>query len=142
MLWLKALHIIFVVAWFAGLFYLPRLFIYHIETTEPAVRAQLKIMERKLMIMTHIGGILAITFGLALLSWFMLHAPGYFMQGWLHAKLVLVALLIGYHFWLVWLKKRFARDACNWSSVQLRLFNEIPSVLLAGIVLLVVIQHL
>ncbi len=142
MLWLKAFHIIFVITWFAGLFYLPRLFVYHTETTEPAVRAQLKIMERKLMIMTHIGGVLAIIFGLALLSWYMLHAPGYFQQGWLHAKLALVALLIIYHFWLLGLKNRFSRDACNWSSARLRLFNEIPSVLLVGIVLLVVVQHL
>ncbi|EQD62798.1 protein belonging to Uncharacterized protein family UPF0093 [mine drainage metagenome] len=67
MLWLKAFHIIFVVTWFAGLFYLPRLFVYHAEASEPVVRERLKVMERKLMIMTHIGGALAVAFGIAML---------------------------------------------------------------------------
>jgi len=63
MLWVKAFHIVFVVTWFAGLFYLPRLFIYHAASTEPQVRAQLKVMERRLLVITHIGGALAIVFG-------------------------------------------------------------------------------
>lgn len=133
---IKALHIIFVVTWFAGLFYLPRLFVYHAEATEPVVRERLKVMERKLMIMTHIGGALAVAFGITLL--FM--APGLLRFPWMHAKLTLVALLIVYHFWLLHLKNRFARDACDWSSKRLRWFNEIPSLLLVAIVILVVVK--
>ncbi len=140
MLWLKAFHIIFVVTWFAGLFYLPRLFVYHAEATEPDVRARLKTMERRLMIMTHIGGTLAVAFGLALLVWWIRHAPGYLQQGWLHAKLGLVALLVIYHFWLAQLRKLFERDACRWSSRRLRWFNEIPSILLVAVVILVVVK--
>lgn len=136
MLWLKAFHIIFVVTWFAGLFYLPRLFVYHAEATEPVVRERLKVMERKLMVMTHIGGGLAILFGLSML----VVVPGFLAMPWMHAKLGLVALLVIYHFWLVHLKNRFARDACDWSSRRLRWFNEIPSLLLIAIVILVVVK--
>lgn len=136
MLWLKALHIIFVVTWFAGLFYLPRLFVYHAEATEPVVRERLKVMERKLMIMTHIGGALAVVFGIAML----VMDPGLLLFPWMHVKLTLVALLIVYHFWLMHLKNRFARDACDWSSKRLRWFNEIPSILLVAIVILVVVK--
>ena len=136
MLWLKAFHIIFVVTWFAGLFYLPRLFVYHAEATEPVVRERLKVMERKLMIMTHIGGALAVAFGIAML----VMDPGFLRFPWMHVKLTLVALLIVYHFWLLHLKNRFARDACDWSSKRLRWFNEIPSLLLVAIVILVVVK--
>lgn len=136
MLWLKAFHIIFVVTWFAGLFYLPRLFVYHAEATEAVVRERLKVMERKLMVMTHIGGALAVLFGLSML----VLAPGFLAMPWMHAKLGLVVLLVIYHFWLVNLKSRFARDACDWSSRRLRWFNEIPSVLLIAIVVLVVVK--
>ena len=147
MLWHKTLqiilafHIIFVVTWFAGLFYLPRLFVYHAEASEPVVRERLKVMEHKLMIMTHIGGVLAVLFGLAVTGWWMAHQPAYLLAGgWFHAKLALVVLLIGYHVWLWRLKNRFARDACDWSSRRLRWFNEIPSILLVLIVLLVVVK--
>ena len=136
MLWLKAFYIIFVVTWFAGLFYLPRLFVYHAEASEPVVRERLKVMERKLMIMTHIGGALAVAFGIAML----VLAPGFLRMPWMHVKLTLVALLIVYHFWLLHLKNRFARDACGWSSKRLRWFNEIPSILLVAIVILVVVK--
>jgi putative membrane protein len=133
---IKALHIIFVVTWFAGLFYLPRLFVYHAEATEPVVRERLKVMERKLMIMTHIGGALAVAFGIAML----IMDPGYLRFPWMHVKLTLVALLIAYHFGLLHLKNRFARDACDWSSKRLRWFNEVPSLLLVAIVFLVVVK--
>ncbi len=138
MLWIyiKALHIIFVVTWFAGLFYLPRLFVYHAEASEPAVRERLQVMERRLMMMTHIGGALAVLFGV----WILVLVPGFLQQPWMHAKLALVALLVIYHFWLVRLKNQFARGTCNWSSRRLRWFNEIPSVLLVLIVLLVVVR--
>jgi putative membrane protein len=140
MLWLKSLHVIFVVTWFAGLFYLPRLFVYHVETTAPDVRAQLKVMERRLLMITHVGGALAIVFGLATLLWFAAHDATYLRQGWLHLKLLLVAGLIGYHAWLVRLKNQLADNRCTRSSRWLRLFNEIPGLLLIGIVVLVVVK--
>jgi putative membrane protein len=140
-LWLKAFHIIFVVTWFAGLFYLPRLFIYHVEADEPAVRERLKVMERRLMGITHIGGALAVAFGLALMAWWLAHAPGYLMHGWwFHAKLGLVALLVIYHVMLARMVRQARRDALGWSSRALRIFNEIPSLLLVVIVILVVVK--
>jgi putative membrane protein len=140
MLWLKALHVVFVVTWFAGLFYLPRLFIYHVEATQAAVRDQLKVMERRLLAITHIGAALALVFGAATLGWFMTHGSGYLAQGWLHAKLVLVAALIAYHAYLARLTREFAADRCRRSSRWLRIFNEVPALLLIAIVVLVVVK--
>jgi putative membrane protein len=140
MLWLKAFHVIFVVTWFAGLFYLPRLFVYHAEAGEAVVRERLKVMERRLMMITHVGGGLAVLFGLATLGAFAHASPAYAMQGWLHVKLALVLALIGYHVMLVRLVREFARDENRRSSRWLRLFNEIPAVLLIAIVLLVVVK--
>ena len=110
MLWLKAFHIIFVVTWFAGLFYLPRLFVYHVEASEAVVRERLKIMERRLLMITHVGGVLAVAFGLFTLAAFAHASRAYLQQGWLHAKLALVVVLIGYHLMLVRLVRQFARD--------------------------------
>jgi putative membrane protein len=135
-LWIKALHITFVVTWFAGLFYLPRLFIYHAETNERAVRAQLKVMQRRLLAITHIGGALALIFGL----WTLALVPAYLRQPWLHAKLGLVLCLIVYHAYLMRLKFQFARDRIAHSSRWLRLFNEIPTLLLIAIVALAVLK--
>jgi putative membrane protein len=140
MLWLKAFHVIFVVTWFAGLFYLPRLFVYHVEATEPVVRERLKVMQRRLLGITHIGGGLAVLFGVLTLGAFAHAAPAYLQQGWLHAKLALVVLLIAYHVMLVRLTRDFARDANVRSSRWLRIFNEIPALLLIAIVLLVVVK--
>ncbi|HET6198101.1 MAG TPA: CopD family protein [Acetobacteraceae bacterium] len=140
MLWIKALHVIFVVTWFAGLFYLPRLFIYHVETTQPAVREQLIVMERRLLMITHIGAAAALVFGLAALAWWLRHDAAYLHQGWLVAKLVLVAGLIGYHAYLVRLKNQLAANRCTRSSRWLRVFNEVPGVLLIAIVILVVVK--
>jgi len=140
MLWLKAFHIIFVVTWFAGLFYLPRLFVYHVEATESPVRERLKVMERRLLGITHVGGALALLFGVLTLAAFASAAPAYMAQGWLHAKLALVVVLIGYHAMLVRLVHRFARDANTRSSRWLRVFNEIPALLLIAIVILVVVK--
>lgn len=135
-LWLKAFHVIGVVTWFAGLFYLPRLFVYHAEANEPLIRERFKIMERRLMVMTHIGGVLAIAFGIATL----VAEPFYLHAGWLHAKLALVALLVIYHGMLMRLVRDFARDDCGWQPRSLRLFNEIPSLLLLAIVILAVVK--
>ena len=135
-LWIKALHVVFVVTWFAGLFYLPRLFIYHAESAEPAVRAQLKVMERRLLGITHIGGALALVFG----AWTLALAPAYLQQGWLHAKLAFVLGLVGYHILLVRLTRQFGRDHITRTSRWLRVFNEIPALLLIAIAILAVVK--
>lgn len=135
-LWLKAFHIIGVVTWFAGLFYLPRLFVYHAEAVDAALRAHLKVMERRLLVMTHIGGALAIALGIATLA----SEPFYLQAAWLHVKLVLVLALVVYHAWLVKLTREFTADRCRWTSRGLRWFNEIPSVLLVAIVILAVVK--
>lgn len=135
-LWLKAFHIIGVVTWFAGLFYLPRLFVYHAEATESVMRDRFKVMERRLLVMTHIGGVLAIAFGIATLA-----TESFYLQaGWLHVKLALVLLLVIYHATLVKLTRDFAQERCHWSSRKLRGFNEIPGVLLLAIVILAVVK--
>jgi protoporphyrinogen IX oxidase len=136
MLWIKALHVIFVVTWFAGLFYLPRLFVYHAETTHDAVRAQLQIMERRLLVITHIGAVLTLLFG----AWTLFLAPAYLQQGWLHAKLALVLGVVAYHLYLVRLKNQFAAGRQPHSARWLRLFNEVPALLLIAIVILVVVK--
>ena len=135
-LWLKAFHVVGVVTWFAGLFYLPRLFVYHAEAVEAAVRERLKVMERRLLVMTHIGGALAIGFGIATLA----TESFYLQSGWLRVKLALVLLLMVYHAVLVKLTGDFAAARCTWSSRKLRGFNEVPGVLLLAIVILAVVK--
>ena len=140
MLWVKAFHIVFVVTWFAGLFYLPRLFVYHAEA-EAAGGAgdalqRFATMERRLLGITHIGGALALAFGLWLLSL----APGWLAQGWLHAKLALVVALVVYHLWCAWLVRVFAQGRNTRSSRWYRLFNEAPALLLVAIVVLAVVK--
>jgi protoporphyrinogen IX oxidase len=135
MLWVKSFHIVFVVAWFAGLFYLPRLFVYHALADEAATREQFKVMERKLY-----RGIMHPTMVLTLATgaWMWL---GYGITGpWLHAKVALVALLVAYHFWLGHLLQAFARDQNSHTHVFYRWINELPLVLLLAIVILVVVK--
>jgi len=137
MLWLKAFHLIFVVCWFAGIFYLPRLFVYHAMAAEQATRDHLKIMERKLYRFTTPFAVLTLVFGVLML----LSNPEYYLQaGWLHAKLGLVAILIGYHVYCGALVKRFARDDIRHSHVYYRWFNEGPAFLLFAIVILAVVK--
>jgi putative membrane protein len=141
MLWLKAFHVIFVVTWFAGLFYLPRLFVYHVEAGEAVVRERLKVMQRRLLMITHVGGALALVFGIALMVWWLRHAPAELTSGvWFHLKLLLVVCLVGYHAMLVIMVSRFAADRNTRSSRWLRLFNEVPALLLIAIVVLVVVK--
>jgi len=140
MLWLKGFHIVFVVTWFAGLFYLPRLLVYHAEATERIVQERLKIMERRLMVMTRIGSTMTVVFGVATLIWLVHASDGYFRQGWLIAKLALVGGLFWYQAILARLVRDFASDANTKSSRWLRLFNEVPILFLIAIVLLVVVK--
>ncbi len=136
MLWLKAFHIIFVVTWFAGLFYLPRLFIYHVEATDSPSLERFKVMERRLFAIMTIGATLAATFGISML----IVAPVMLTLGWMHAKLTLVALLVGYHLWCYRLMRALAANANRHSSRWYRIFNEVPALLLISIVLLAVLK--
>ena len=135
MLWIKSFHIIFMVTWFAGLFYLPRLFVYHAMSEDTASRERFKIMERKLFfgIMTP-GAILTIVFGL----WLWL---GYgFYGGWLYAKMALVAVLVVYHGYCGKLMIDFKQDRNRHGHVFYRWLNELPVVVLIAIILLVELQ--
>jgi len=135
MLWLKALHIIFMVTWFAGLFYLPRLFVYHAQSADRVSLERFKIMERKLFfgIMTP-GAVLTILFG----TWLWL---GYgFQGGWLVVKLVLVVVLITYHLYCGKLLQDFRHDRNRHGHVFYRWLNEFPVLILIGSVLLVVLK--
>jgi protoporphyrinogen IX oxidase len=136
MLWIKSLHIVFMVTWFAGLFYLPRLFVYHAQAQDTISIERFKLMERKLYfgIMTP-GAVLTIAFGL----WLWL---GYGISGgWLHAKLLLVAILVAHHVWLGKLMLDFRHDRNRHGDVFYRWINEIPALpVLIGAVLLVVFK--
>lgn len=139
MLWLKAMHLIFMVTWFAGLFYLPRLFVYHAMSDDSLSNERFKVMERKLYygIMTP-GMLCTLLFGawmLADYAWAL-----YSHSGWLHAKLTLLALLIGYHIWCgKWLLD-FKHDRNRRSHVYYRWMNEVPVLFLFGIVILAVVK--
>ena len=135
MLWVKALHIIFMVTWFAGLFYLPRLFVYHAMTDDRVSHERFIVMERKLYwgIMTP-GGVLTILFGLWL--WFAWDFTG----GWLHAKVALTALLVAYHVWCGKLMLDFRAGQNRRSHVWFRWFNEAPTLVLFAAVILVVVK--
>ncbi|HXN15673.1 MAG TPA: protoporphyrinogen oxidase HemJ [Usitatibacter sp.] len=135
MLWIKSLHIIFMVAWFAGLFYLPRLFVYHAESTDPVSKERFKVMERKLY-----RGIMMPAMILTLASGLWLWLAYGFQGGWLNAKLALVLALVAYHFWMRRLLADFARDQNRRSPLFYRWINELPTLLLIAIVLLVVLK--
>jgi putative membrane protein len=134
MLWIKIFHIVFVIAWFAGLFYLPRILVNLAAENEPAARARLLAMARKLYRFMSLLAVPALAFGL----WLWL---GYGISGgWLHAKLVLVILLIGYHHGCGRLLRKFEENRNTHSHVWYRWFNEIPVILLLAIVILVVLK--
>jgi len=138
MLIIKAFHLIAVVAWFAGLFYLPRLFVYHASAHDTISLDRFKIMERRLYY--------AITWPAAVITtvlgfWLLTYNPQYYLKaGWMHAKLGLVVILWVYHLACGHYLKLFARDKNRKSELFFRIFNEIPTLLLAGIVLLVVVK--
>jgi len=139
MLWVKAFHVIFMVTWFAGLFYLPRLFVYHAMSDDAVSNERFKVMERKLFygIMTP-GALITIVLGLWMLQDYAWEA--YKGEMWLHMKLTLVLALIGYHAWCWKLVNDFKRDHNSKSHVFYRWFNEAPVLALVGIVLLVYIR--
>lgn len=137
MLWIKAFHLIAVICWFAALFYLPRLFVYHAQTTDKAGSERFKIMQRKLYrgIMTPS---MVATIGLGI--WLLYLYPGWLSMGWMQVKLVLVFLLVVYHFACRTFMRQFASDQNQYSHVFYRWFNEIPVIFLIAIVILAVVK--
>jgi protoporphyrinogen IX oxidase len=132
--WIKAWHVIFMVTWFAGLFYLPRLFVYHASATDADGIERFCVMESRLFVIMTIGAVLTAAFG----AWLLALNPGLLGTAWMRAKLVLVALLIGYHAFTWRLVHDFAAGRNERSARWYRWFNEAPSLLLIGIVLLAV----
>lgn len=138
MLWIRAFHVIFVVTWFSGLFYLPRLFVYHAMSDDKVSQDRFKIMERKLYYgITYPSGILATVFGVWLLSY---NFSGYMQLGWMHAKLALVVILWGYHLMCGKYRKDFYHDRNRHSHKFYRWFNEFPVLILIAIVILVIVK--
>ncbi len=143
-LWFKTLHIIGVVVWFAGLFYLVRLFIYHVEaeeleeTVRIAFKEQYCLMEKRLSnIITTPGLILTVINAVGML----IMQPGWLSQGWMQAKLLFVTALLIYHLYCYKLMNKLSINECNWSARQLRAFNELPTLLLVIVVMLVVFKN-
>lgn len=137
LLWLKAFHIIAMVAWFAGLFYLPRLFVYHSTATDSISIERFKIMEKRLYYgITWPAAIVTTVLGL----WMLLTNPYYIKAGWMHGKLGLVILLWIYHLSCGHFLKKFLQDNHQRSTLFFRYYNEIPTILLAAIVILVVVR--
>jgi putative membrane protein len=132
--WIKAWHVIFMVTWFAGLFYLPRLFVYHASTTDSAGIERFRVMERRLFALMTIGAAMTALFGV----WLLALSPSLLGTGWMRAKLALVVLLIVYHGWNWRLLRDFAAGRNTRSPRWYRWFNEAPSLLLIGIILLAV----
>jgi putative membrane protein len=146
MLWLKAFHVVGVIAWFAAIFYLPRLFVYHSQIQgapelngaidDPRGNARFKIMERKLFGLMTVAAALAIGFGVAMV----LVSPTYLLMHWLQLKLALVFALVSYHGACFALLQQFAGDRNSRSERWYRVFNEVPAMLLIVIVILAVVK--
>ncbi len=142
--WFKSFHIVGFTVWFAGLFYLVRLFIYHVEANdkpEPArsiLKEQYQVMEQRLYsIITNPGMFVTIAMAIGIIS----TEPEIIHERWLHVKIGLVVLLIGYHHYCKSLMKKLAVDECKWSGQQLRAFNELPTLFLVTIVLLAIFKN-
>lgn len=142
--YIKSLHLIFVITWFAGLFYIPRLFIYHIEaqdkdsTEKEILSNQFKIMTKRLwFIITWPSAILATLFAVILL----ILQPVWLQQDWMHVKLAFVLLLFVYHFKCHQIFKQLQRNVFKWSSNQMRLFNEVSTLILFSVVFLVILKN-
>lgn len=141
--YIKALHLIFVITWFAGLFYIPRLFIYHIEASEKPepekgiLSRQFKLMTKRLwFIITWPSAILATIFAV----WLLILVPGWLQMPWMHVKLAFVVLLIGYHLKSHHIFKQLQRDEVKWTSNQMRLWNEVSTLILFAVVFLVILK--
>jgi putative membrane protein len=141
--YIKSLHLIFVITWFAGLFYIPRIFIYHIEASQKAspdkeiLGTQLKLMAKRLWyIITWPSAILAILFG----SWLLVLEPYWFEQSWMHAKLGFVVLLIMYHIKTHLIFKQLQKDQINYTSNFMRIWNEGATLILFAVVFLVLLK--
>ena len=142
--WFKAFHLIGIVVWFAGLFYLVRLFVYHVEASqepEPAqtiLKTQYEIMEKRLYsIITTPGMAVTVTMAIGLIS----TKPEVLKLKWLHIKLAFVVLLLAYHFFCGWIIKQLEKGKCQWTSQQFRALNEAPTILLIIIILLAVFKN-
>ena len=135
-LWLKGLHVVFMVTWFAGLFYLPRLFIYHTKASDSASRERFTIMQVRLFAIMTIGAIVTAVLG----AWLLIINPGLLEMGWFRTKLALLAGLIAFHYrcygWII----RLRTDSPSQDTQWLRWFNEIPTVFLVAIILLAVVK--
>jgi protoporphyrinogen IX oxidase len=136
LLWLKSFHVISMVTWFAGLFYLPRLFVYHADARDPIGVERFELMERRLFAIMTIGACATLAFGIAML----VAEPAYLAMGWLHLKLSLVVLLIVYHVYCYKFTRDFALGRNSRTAKWYRVFNELPSLLLIGIVILAVVK--
>jgi protoporphyrinogen IX oxidase len=142
-LWFKSFHIIGFVAWFAGLFYLPRLFVYHIEAVErpepekKILQTEFSILEKRLykLIMNP-----AMIFTLIMAAGIIWTEPEILKQTWLHAKIALVLLLVGFHHYCGRIIKKLEAGTCTISGIQMRRINEVPTVLLAIVVLLAIFK--
>ncbi len=138
MLWVKAFHIIAMVTWFAGLFYLPRLFVYHASCDDKQSSERFKIMERKLYIMMTIGAVVTTVLGVWLL--FSYAWMSYAHMGWLHAKLALVLGLFFYHYYCGTIVKNFRADINTKSHKFYRWVNEVPTIFLVVMIILAVVK--
>jgi protoporphyrinogen IX oxidase len=136
MLWLKAFHVVFVVTWFAGLFYLPRLYVYHAATSDTLSLERFVVMERRLYFIMSLGAILAVVLGMAMV----VTVPVYLTQGWLRTKLLLVLGLVVYHGWCHQLMLDFRAGRNRHTQRWYRIFNEVPALLLVLIVILAVVK--
>ncbi len=138
LLWYTALHVFFMIAWMAGIFYLPRLFVYNAQSDNPDVKAQLNIMQRRLWFFVTPFAVLTLVFGALLIytygrEWFKLSI-------WMHVKLVIVILFYIYHVYLYVLMKRFLNNANNHSAKFYRFLNEVPVLALLAIVILAIVK--
>ena len=136
MLWLKAIHVFAVITWFAGLFYLPRLYMYHAAAHDTISLQRFVVMERRLFFMASVGGVLTLIFGIAMV----LASPAYLAMGWLRVKLGLVLLVIAYHAYCFKLLRNFAAQRNTHSVNWYRGFNELLTPLGLAIVILAVVK--
>ncbi len=135
LLWFKAFHLVFMVTWFAGLFYLPRLFVYHAQTQDAPGHERFLVMERKLFIIMTIGAVFTALFGIILYTYFDT------VPRWFQIKMLLVATLAGYHLYCYRIMLHFRERNNTRSHVFYRWFNEVPALLLIAIVVLAVLKQ-